>query len=198
MGFDFLDGFRLRPWPCRCSRVGLTRGVHELHGARDVFMVDGHQCPVIAFSGCTGCTQAEKMHAVVVVARAAGKVALCAVVQIVRNVRINRVTHRVNHPCGVARWHGDAVSEGAVDSIECKCWRRNRYNGQRGNAVAAAPASAQAKGAQSGHGHGTYTTLEYMAAVQTCCQNIFQVRVATGVVLQIVRIDRRYNCVVCL
>ena len=158
MCLDLLDGLGFGAWTGSCCNVGLAVRVHELHRARDVFMVHYQQRAVIAgdVRGSSS-AQAKEVHAVVVVARTAGKVAVGAIILVVAHCSVNRVAGGVDDSSCVSGWHGDAVGGGLVDGREVQK-RAGRCIGSR---TVAAPTAAgtQAQGAQACHGHRAHTAL---------------------------------------
>ena len=131
MGFDFLGRFGFRA-PAG-GGVGLASGMHELHGAGDVLVVHDQQGAVIAGGRWHAAgAQTEKVHAVVVVTRAAGKVVLRAIVQVVRHRSVNGVARGVDDRRGVTGRHRDAVQLGLVHSGKAqRDSHRRRGHGQR-------------------------------------------------------------------
>ena len=123
MGFNFLDHFSLRT-RCAASRVGLASCVHELHGAADVFMVNNQQRAVVRRTRRRARrAQREVVDAVMVVARALGKVGVGSVVFVVANIAGEGVAQGVHNCGGVASRHSDSVRGGFGNCGKAKrCW----------------------------------------------------------------------------
>ena len=146
--------------------------------------------------------QAEKVQAIVVVAKAAGKVLLRAIVEVIGDAGVKEVTGGEDDCGGRTRGHCNTVGFCFADGGEtrrhagrrwgCDHWgRRGRDRCDGRQHLVAAGASGKAHGATSGHRHRADTATEHIAAVQASGQHIVKAGVGAGVFVQIVGVDGR-------